>query len=104
MGPVIAAGVVVLAMVGISLWGAKALPPGALLPLHHGIGGYGNWKPKAIGLITYPVVGLFLGGITAATATSSDPAAAILLPIAMLAITFGQYRAIQVALREKRVG
>jgi hypothetical protein len=104
MGSVVAAAVVVVAMIGISLWGAKALPPRALMPLHHGIGGYGNWKPKAIGLATYPLVGLLLCGVTVTTAKSSDPAAAVILPLVMVLVAVGQYRAILVAIRESRVG
>jgi hypothetical protein len=40
MGPIIAASVVALAMVGTSVWGAVTLPPGARVPVHRGLGGY----------------------------------------------------------------
>jgi hypothetical protein len=103
MGPIIASGLVVLAMVGISLWGARVLPPGARVPLHHGIGGYGNWQPKAIALVTYPVIGAFLCGIVYSTARS-EPATAIIFPVAMLLMAFGEYRAIVVAIRQSGRG
>jgi hypothetical protein len=98
MGPIIASFMVVLAMAGISLWGARALPPGARVPLHYGFGGYGNWQPKTIALITYPVVGLVLCGVAFSTA-SARPAVSVIFPIALLLMAFGEYRAIVVALR-----
>jgi len=103
MGPIIASGVVVLAMVGISLWGARALPPGARVPLHHGIGGYGNWQPKAFALISYPVIGAVLCGV-AFSARSSAPATDIIFPVVLLIMAFSEYRAIVVAIRQSGRG
>jgi hypothetical protein len=99
MGPIIAAGVVALAMVGISAWGAVTLPPGALVPMHHGIGGFNNWQPKAIALIAYPVIGLLVCGVIYASQSSGKPAATIIAPIALLLMAFTQYRAIVAAIR-----
>ena len=44
-----------LAMVAISVYGAITLPSDARIPLHYGIGSYGNFAPKTIGLIVWPV-------------------------------------------------
>jgi hypothetical protein len=38
-----------LGMVGVSLYGASALPPGARVPIHFGPGAYNNWVPKQVG-------------------------------------------------------
>ena len=46
-----------LAMVGISVYGAITLPSDARIPLHYGIGSYGNFASKTVGLIMWPVGG-----------------------------------------------
>jgi hypothetical protein len=99
MGLMIVAGVVVLAMVGISLWGAVTLPPSARVPMHYGIGGYRNWRPKMIALIAYPAIGLVVCGIIYASQSSGKPTATVIAPIALLIMAFTQYRAIVAAIR-----
>jgi hypothetical protein len=99
MGPIIAAGVVALAMVGISVWGAVTLPPGARVPVHHGLGGYNNWQPKTLALITYPVIGVVVCGILFASHSSAKPTT-IIAPIVLLIAACSQYGAIRAAIRE----
>ena len=93
---------VLLAMVGISVYGWVKLPPGARVPLHRGPGGYGNWQPKALALITYPVGGavVFAIALTATfSAISRKPALGLIAPLAFLAIFFAQYFAVMAAIR-----
>jgi hypothetical protein len=104
MGLVIAAGVVVLAMVGMSLWGAKVLPSGALIPLHLGVGGYGNWRPKVISLVAYPAIGLLVTGIAVATRSSGSTDKPVIVPFALVILAFAQYKAISVAISRSRLG
>jgi hypothetical protein len=49
--------VLLLAMIGVSLFGASALPPGAKVPIHFGPGAYNNWVPKSVGLLVWPAGG-----------------------------------------------
>ena len=93
---------VLLAMVGISVYGWRTLPPDARVPLHRGPGGFGNWQPKALALITYPVGGavVFAIVLTATTHGKSGktPLEAI-APLAILVIFFTQYFAVMAAVR-----
>jgi len=95
-------GLVLLAMVGISVYGWRTLPPDARVPLHRGPGGFGNWQPKALALITYPVGGavVFAIALTATfSAISRKPALGLIAPLAFLAIFFAQYFAVMAAIR-----
>lgn len=100
MGPIVAAGLVTLVMVGISAWGAVTLPPDARVPVHHGLGGYSNWQPKALALITYPVIGLLVCGIVYVSQSSGKPSATIIAPIALVIAACAQYGAVRAAIRQ----
>ena len=94
---------VLLSMVGISVYGWVKLPPGARVPLHRGPGGYGNWQPKALALIAYPVVGAVVFAIILAKTWSEIPenaAFGLIAPLAILAIFFTQYFAVMAAIRK----
>ena len=101
VGTVVTGGIVLLAMVGISVYGWVTLPPDARVPLHRGPGGYGNWQPKAIALITYPVGGAVVFAIVL-TATSSaksgKTASGFIAPLVMLVIAVTQYFAVRAAI------
>jgi hypothetical protein len=64
-------GVLELAVICVSVYGAVTLPPGAQIPVH-GAGGYNRWLPKSIGLAFWPVLGLVAFAIILATANSSQ--------------------------------
>ena len=49
--------VLLLGMIGVSVYGASALPPGAKVPMHFRPGAYNNWVPKSAGLALWPVGG-----------------------------------------------
>jgi hypothetical protein len=48
MSPVTLAidGVLLLAIISVSLYGAATLPPGAQAPVHFGPAGYNRWLPE----------------------------------------------------------
>jgi hypothetical protein len=62
-------GVLELAVICVSLYGAVTLPPRAQIPVH-GAGGYNRWLPKSIGLAFWPVLGLAVFVIILVTAHS----------------------------------
>ena len=93
---------VLLAMVGISVYGWRKLPPDARVPVHRGPGGWGNGQPKARALITYPVGGavVFAVVLTATSGAKSGKAAfGLIAPLALLVIIFTQYFAVMAAIR-----
>lgn len=53
---VIAASVLLIAIVSLSLYGASVLPYSAELPMHFGFGGYTNWRPRTVVLWTWPAI------------------------------------------------
>jgi hypothetical protein len=101
---ILVAGVLVLpAMVGISVYGWRTLPPDARVPLHRGLGGFGNWQPKALALITYPVGGAVVFAIVLTATTSGKSGKTtpfvVIATLAFLAIFFSQYFAVMAAIR-----
>ena len=56
-----------LAMVGISVYGAITLPSDARIPLHYGIGSYGNFASKTVLVVAleYGAISLARGRTTA---------------------------------------
>lgn len=50
--------VLLLGMVGLAVFGAATLPPGAQVPIHFGLGSYNNWMPKKVGLVLWPAIGV----------------------------------------------
>jgi hypothetical protein len=102
IGTVVAGVVVLLAMVGISIYGWVTLPTDARIPVHRGPGGWGNWQPKARALITYPVGGavVFAVVLTATSGAKSGKAAfGLIAPLALLVICVTQYFAVMAAIR-----
>jgi hypothetical protein len=95
--------VILLATVGISVYGWRTLPPDARVPLHRGPGGFGNWQPKARALITYPVGGAVVFAIVLTATTSGNSGKTpleVIAPLAVLAIFFAQYFAVMAAIRK----
>ena len=95
--------VLLLGIVGTSLFGATHLPAGARMPTHLGPGGYGNWQPKSFALAAYPVIGTGIFVYLAVTARShqhsGDGGLPIGLTIALAAILASQIGALRAALR-----
>jgi subtilase family serine protease len=81
-------GVLELAMIGVSLYGAVTLPPGARMPLHFGPAGYNQWVPKNVGLVIWPGLGLVVSVIIN-VATRNHQTHGSLGPVAGLSIALG---------------
>jgi hypothetical protein len=97
-------GILLLAMIGVSLYGAVALPPGAQVPVHFGVGGYNRWLPKKTGLAIWPGLAAVIYVVVLATAHDKgihgSPAVGLTIALAVimatqigaLAVAFGRSR------------
>jgi hypothetical protein len=56
-------GLLVLAMIAVSVRGWLTLPSDARVPVHHGLRGYGNYLPRTAGLVTWPAAGIVIYGL-----------------------------------------
>jgi len=56
-------GLLVLAMIAVSVRGWLTLPSDARVPIHHGLRGYGNYLSKTAGLVTWPAAGIIIYGL-----------------------------------------
>jgi len=97
-------GLLVLAMVGVSLYGARSLPPDARIPIHYGLGTYNNFASKTVGLVMWPAAGAIAYGIFAGVQAgaikpnhgSSGPAG-VILPVVLAVILVAQVGALRAA-------
>jgi hypothetical protein len=98
-------GVVLAAMIAIAAYGWVTLPAEARVPVHHGIGSYGNFVPKTVGLILWPASGAliyallavaFAGVIRPHHPVRAD-APLIILPVVLVLITAFEWGAIGAA-------
>jgi hypothetical protein len=60
-----AGGLLVLAMIVVSVRGWLTLPPDARVPVRHGLRGYGQYLSKTAGLVTWPAAGIVIYGLYA---------------------------------------
>ena len=97
-------GALLLAIIGVSLYGAATLPPGAQVPVHFGPAGYNRWLPKKAGLALWPALGAVVYAIIVATAgdkgTHGSPATGLTIALAVIMAT--QIGALAVALTRSR--
>ncbi|MBV9381952.1 MAG: hypothetical protein JOY82_10440 [Streptosporangiaceae bacterium] len=56
-------GLLVLAMIAMSVRGWLTLPSDARVPVHHGLRGYGHYLSKTAGLVTWPAAGIVIYGL-----------------------------------------
>ena len=99
-------GVILLAMIGVSWYGAVTLPADARVPIHFGIS-YNNFVPKRVGLVLHPalgalvflIIGLVSHGKPAAGTSSHGAPPPVILPIIMGVLLVVQIGAIRVARR-----
>jgi hypothetical protein len=93
--------VLLVAMLGVSVYAAVTLPPGALVPVHRGLGGYNNWQPKRVALVLWSGIAVAIYVIILATAGAAGPngrlAPTVVLPVAQLVLIFNQMGAIRAA-------
>ena len=98
-------GVMLLAMIGVSWYGAVTLPSDARVPIHFGVT-YNNFVPKRVGLVMHPAAGLVVFLILAlaqhghtANGTPSKTHPYVFLPIILCVLLVVQIGAIRVARR-----
>lgn len=58
-----AGGLLVAAMIVVSVRGWLTLPPDARVPVHHGLRGYSQYLSKTAGLVTWPAAGIVIYGL-----------------------------------------
>lgn len=56
-------GLLVLAMIAVSVRGWLTLPSDARVPVRHGLRGYGNYLSKPAGLLIWPASGIVIYGL-----------------------------------------
>jgi hypothetical protein len=101
-------GALLLAMIGVSLYGAVALPAGAQMPIHFGGGGYNRWVSKNTALVLHPLIGAVAYAFIVVTVRDHQthgglgPAAG--LSIALGIVLIAQVGALAVALGRSRRG
>ena len=106
-----AGGLLVLAMIALSLRGWRTLPADARVPIHRGFRGYGNYQSKTAGLVTWPAAGIVIYGLYSAVfaealSTHSGNGGMFLLPLplVLVVLTAAQIAAIRAAGRTSRRG
>jgi len=104
-------GLLVLAMTGVSIRGWLALPSDARIPVHHGIGGYNNYRSKTYGLVAWPVGGVIIYGLYCGISAGlvhpnhgSSGIGLLIIPIVLILVAVAQLGAIRAASRGARPG
>jgi hypothetical protein len=103
---------IVVAMIGVALYGALTLPSDARVPVHHGIGGYNNFVSKTVGLIVWPAMGALIYGLFVAVSedvikpnhSGRGSAPLIIILVALAAACGFEWGAISAARRNATVG
>lgn len=89
-----AGGLLVVAMIAVSVRGWLTLPSDARVPIRHGLRGYGNYLSKTAGLVSWPaagavIYGLYIGVFAEDLATDDRRAGVLLLLLpAVLVVLF----------------
>lgn len=73
--------VLLLGIVGVSVYGARVLPADAQLPLHLGPAGYTNWQSRNVGLLMWPLIAAAVWVIIAVSGGSQRPGSGHNLPL-----------------------
>jgi hypothetical protein len=100
---VIAASVLLVAVVSLSLYGASALPEDAELPMHYGLGGFTNWRHRTVVLWTWPAISgvlyvLAVAGGQGGQAGSSGVPLSLGMTIAIAVLLINQIGALRASL------
>ena len=102
-------GLLVLAMIALSIRGWLTLPSDARVPVHHGFGGYGNYLSKTAGLVTWPAAGIVIYGLSIgvfaedlATHYRGTGAPLLFLPAVLVVLIIVQTGALRAAGKEFR--
>ena len=104
-------GLLVGVMIGIAVYGWVTLPADAHVPVHYGIGGYGTFVSKTLGLVIWPVIGAVMLAILIAVTEASikpnhaGPGPARLILVVVLAIAAAaEWGAIAAARKSSTLG
>jgi hypothetical protein len=97
-------GLLVLAMIAVSVRGWLTLPSDARVPIHHGIRGYGNYLSKTAGLLIWPSSGIVIYGLyivvfaeDLATHYRGTGVPLLILPAVLVVLIAGQIGALRAA-------
>jgi hypothetical protein len=97
-------GLLVIAMVAVSIRGWLTLPAGARVPIQRGLRGYGSYLPRNAGLIIWPATGAVIYcayiGVFAedlATHYQGTGMPLLFLPIVLAVLVTGQMGALRAA-------
>jgi hypothetical protein len=96
-------GLLVVCMIGVSVYGARVLPADARIPLQYRFGSYGSFAPKTVGLILWPAAGavvylIFLGiELHAIKPNHPSGPAPVILPIVLAVLVLVHAGAIRKA-------
>jgi hypothetical protein len=106
---IIAASVLLVAVVSLSLYGASILPEDAELPMHYGFGGYTNWRHRTAVLWTWPAISAVLYVLAVAGSQNNGQAGgggplSLGLTIAIAVLLINQIGALRASLRRSRRG
>ncbi len=106
IGAVAVGSVLLVVMLGISVYAAVTLPPGARVPVRLRLSGYSNWQPKrlALGLWAGSAVVVYLAilAIVVAAGWNGRLWPALILPLAELVLVFNEMGAVRAA--RSRIG
>jgi hypothetical protein len=102
IGAVAVGSVLLVAMLGVSVYAAVTLSPGAQVPISGRLGGYRNWQPKRTALalwsgsalVVYAAI-LVVVGMAGWSNGSFTPA--VILPVAQLVLIFDHMGAVRAA-------
>jgi hypothetical protein len=97
-------GLLVLAIIGVSAWAWRRLPPDVRIPVHRGLSGYNNYQSKTAGLVTWPagaaiVYGIDVGLTAAVPERARVATVLIVLPVVLVILLVGEMGAIKAAVR-----
>lgn len=96
--------VLLLAMIGVSVYGALTLPPDAKLPLHFGVTGYTNWQRKDLALLLWPTLAAAVYVILIVVSdahhgTGRGGQLSVILPVILAVMLAGHVGALNVAMK-----
>ena len=107
----IVGGLLVLAMIAVSVRGWLTLPSDARVPVHRGLRGYGNYLSKTAGLVSWPaagivIYGLYIGVFAEDLATNYRGAGVplLFLPVTLAVLVTGQIGALRAAGKASGLG
>jgi hypothetical protein len=101
IGAVAAGSVLLVVMLGVSVYAAVTLPLGAQVPVRRGLGGYSNWQPKRVALALWSgsvvVIYVAILAMVVAAGWNGRIWPALTLPVAQLVLIFNQMGAVRAA-------